>query len=236
LCEVKNDPRNHTKSSAEFKHQEQQSDSPIDRLQQLIKERCSNDLAGHLDEIDGEAKLKQSSVRQYIRRRGSQVAENNQPFTEQSPGPICPLRLSAERTSPSFAQGDEAAIQRSYRQSTSKPGNWFNQEVSTGSGSDRVWVSRQFASKAQRHGFASKVGGHGVITQRAAEQRSALRPKASLRALGSHASLIGAAEQRLMLCCSNISLAANKTQSPLRGSKQISIVTQGSQTRLGPEC
>jgi len=60
-----------------------------------------------------------------------------------------------------------------------------------------------------------------------------VKPKASLRALGSHRPLCGAAEQRLVLCCSSISLAANKTQSPLRGSKQISIVTQGSQTRLG---
>src|SRR5437660_998373 len=59
------------------------------------------------------------------------------------------------------------------------------------------------------------------------------KPKARLRALGSHTPLIGAAEQRLVPGCSNISLAANKTQSPLRGSKQISIVTQGSQTRLG---
>src|SRR5437667_6275207 len=46
-------------------------------------------------------------------------------------------------------------------------------------------------------GLCLKSPGHGVITRRAAEQRSALSPKASLRALGNDRNLFRAAERRL---------------------------------------
>src|SRR5437660_7830827 len=51
---------------------------------------------------------------------------------------------------------------------------------------------------------------HGVIIQRAAEQRSALRPKASLRALGNDRNLFRAAERRLSLICSQRNIRANR--------------------------
>jgi hypothetical protein len=98
--------------------------------------------------------------------------------------------------------------------------------------SPRVYVKPRFSSNEM------KVGNRRVVENHSASCGAAVRARAQgvLRALGSNAPLTGAAEQRLVLCCSNISLAANKTQSPLRGSKQISIVTQGSQTRLGAYC
>src|SRR5438477_11328281 len=79
--------------------------------------------------------------------------------------------------------------------------------------SPRVYVKPSFSSNEMKCG--NRRVGENHSTSCGAAVRA--KPKASLRALGSHPPLIGAAEQRLVLCCSNISLAANKTQSPLRG-------------------
>src|SRR5207249_3410213 len=71
-------------ATSEFKERRAQGDALAHRPQQNIKQSHRDDLASHLDEIDGETQLKQASVRQYVGRRSRGVAEDQQSFADKA--------------------------------------------------------------------------------------------------------------------------------------------------------
>src|SRR5438552_10562892 len=64
----------------------EQRDAPTCRLEQIVKQTCDSNLAGHFDEVHGETPLKQALVRQDVGRGGRSVALNDKPGADEALG------------------------------------------------------------------------------------------------------------------------------------------------------
>jgi hypothetical protein len=73
-------------ATGDFEEERQQRDGAVDRLHQLIEEHGARDLTRHLDQIDGEAQLKQALVREDIGRRRPGVVEVDESFADEGLG------------------------------------------------------------------------------------------------------------------------------------------------------
>src|SRR5947208_11552250 len=62
----------------------EQRDAPACRLEQIVKQTCGSNLAGHFDEVNGETPLKQAPVRQDVRCRGRSVPFNDKPGADEA--------------------------------------------------------------------------------------------------------------------------------------------------------